>query len=419
MVACGCKMIGKTAVEGCLSEGDVRELVASGLVEDELRGKKVLVIIPDSTRTCPLPLFFRALCGHIRPLARELEFLIALGTHPPMSEEKIEELLQVSASERDVQVANHLWKDPAELSGLGTITGREVKEISEGRLGLDVPVRVNRRASQAETIVICGPVFPHEVVGMSGGNKYLFPGVAGQEIIDFLHWLGALITNPVIIGAAETPVRAVVDRAAAMLGARRLACCMVVTHKGLKGLKGLWVGDAIEAWKEAAKLSSRLHIVYEERPFERVLSMAPRMYDDIWTAGKCMYKLEPVVAEGGELIIYAPHITEISYTHGRVLDEVGYHVRDYFVRQWERFKGFPWGVLAHSTHVKGVGSYEGGVEHPRAEVVLATGIPEERCRRVNLGYRDPAGIDPREWEGREDEGVLLVPRAGETLHRLK
>jgi nickel-dependent lactate racemase len=149
------------------------------------------------------------------------------------------------------------------------------------------------------------------------------------------------------------------------------------------------------------------------------------MYDDIWTAGKCMYKLEPVVADGGEVIIYAPHITEVSYTHGRFLDEVGYHVRDYFLKQWDRYEHYPWAILAHSTHVKGAGVFKieadekTGVETPRVDVVLATGIPEERCRRINLGYRDPASIDPDDFKGREDEGVLLVPKAGEMLYRLR
>ncbi len=143
------------------------------------------------------------------------------------------------------------------------------------------------------------------------------------------------------------------------------------------------------------------------------------MYVDMWTGGKCMYKLEPVVADGGEVVIYAPHITEISYTHGRVLDEIGYHVRDYFVKQWERFKDYPWGVLAHSTHLQGIGTYEDGVERPRIRVTLATGIPRERCEKVGLGYMDPSTIDPREWQGREDEGILVVPKAGEMLYRMR
>jgi hypothetical protein len=125
------------------------------------------------------------------------------------------------------------------------------------------------------------------------------------------------------------------------------------------------------------------------------------------------------VADGGELIIYAPHVTEISYTHGKILDEVGYHCRDFFARQWDKYKQYPWGVLAHSTHVKGAGTYENGVERPRVNVTLATGIPESRCRKVNLGYRDPKSIDPKEWMDREDEGYLYVKKAGETLYRLK
>jgi nickel-dependent lactate racemase len=240
--------------------------------------------------------------------------------------------------------------------------------------------------------------------------------VAGQRIIDMFHWLGALITNVKIIGTAETPVRRVVERAAGFVKTPALACCMVVDHGDLVGLE---VGEPYAAWKRAAAQSDRLHILYVDRPFRSVLSCAPPMYDDLWTAGKCMYKLEPVVADGGELIIYAPHVTEISYTHGAIIDQVGYHCRDYFAGQWDQFKQYPWGVLAHATHVKGAGVYEGGVERPRINVVLATGIPEERCRRVNLGYRDPRSIDPKQWMGREAEGFLCVEKAGETLYRLR
>jgi len=214
---------------------------------------------------------------------------------------------------------------------------------------------------------------------------------------------------------AGTPVRKVIDRAAAMMPIERRALCMVVEKNGLAGLYG---GTPEEAWSAAADLSRDLHVAYKDRPFHTVLSRAPEMYDEIWTAGKCMYKLEPVVADGGELIIYAPHIAEVSYTHGRVLDEIGYHTRDYFLHRMELFAGVPRAVLAHSSHVKGIGTYKEGVEKPRITVTLATGIPEERCRRINLGYRDPKTIDTREGSNREDEGILCVPNAGEILYRL-
>ncbi|MHC4914583.1 MAG: lactate racemase domain-containing protein [Planctomycetota bacterium] len=399
-----------------LTEEQVREKLVAGLRPEEMAGKKVLAVIPDSTRTAPVAQFYRLLCELIGGRAARLDFLIALGTHPPMEEEAITRLVGAGPEERAKHpVYNHLWKDPSELIDLGEIPAAEIAEISGGLMKLAVPVTVNRRVAEYDQLVLLGPVFPHEVVGFSGGNKYLFPGIAGQRIIDMFHWLGALITNVGIIGVAETPVRRVVERAASMVDTPKLGCCMVV-HGG--EMVGLEVGDVPEAWRAAAAISDRLHIVYKDRPFESVLSCAPEMYDDLWTGGKCMYKLEPVVADGGELIIYAPHITEISYTHGKVLDEVGYHCRDFFAAQWASYEKYPWGVLAHSTHVKGAGTYEGGVEKPRVNVVLATGIPEERCRRVNLGYRDPASIDPAEWIDREDRGRLYVKKAGETLYRL-
>jgi nickel-dependent lactate racemase len=208
----------------------------------------------------------------------------------------------------------------------------------------------------------------------------------------------------------------VIDRAASFIDVPKLCCSLVV--KGHDDLMGLYIGTPEEAYEAAADLSAKHHIVYVDKPFKRVLSVMPEMYDDLWTAAKGMYKLEPAIADGGEVVVYAPHIDEVSYTHGQIIDEIGYHVRDYFVKQWDRFERYPWGVLAHSTHLRGAGTYENGVERPRIRVTLATGVPRERCERIGLGYLDPAAVDFDEWRGREDEGILVVPRAGEMLYRL-
>jgi nickel-dependent lactate racemase len=219
-----------------------------------------------------------------------------------------------------------------------------------------------------------------------------------------------------IIGNKWTPVRRVVDRAAAMVKVPKLCFCLVTDGPGLAGL---YAGSPEAAWDAASDLSRRLHITRKDHPFQTILSCAPPMYEDVWTGGKCMYKLEPVLADGGELIIYAPHIREVSVTHGRILLEVGYHCRDYFLKQWGRFQKYPWGVLAHSTHVHGLGTFVNGLDTPRARVVLATSIPADVCRKINLGYRDPKTIRPQDFAGREDKGVLLVPKAGEMLFQLK
>jgi len=399
----------------------VAEVIARACPTETMQGRRVLLIIPDHTRTAPVGLMFKELHAHLAGVVRSLDILVALGTHVAMSEEAICQRLEISVVERrqryrSVRFYNHEWNNPLALELVGTIPSEEIRDLTGGLFAMDVPVEVNRLLFQYDQVILVGPVFPHEVVGFSGGNKYLFPGVAGPRILNFFHWLGAVVTNPMIIGNQWTPVRKVVDRAGAMVQVPKLCFCLVV--EGTE-LAGLFAGSPEGAWEAASDLSRQLHIVYKDRPFHTILSCAPAMYDELWTGGKCMYKLEPVLADGGELIIYAPHIAEISLTHGRVIREVGYHCRDYFLKQWDKYKGYPWGVLAHSTHVRGIGTYEAGVERCRAKVTLATAIPEELCRRINLGYRDPRTINPQDFANRENEGVLLVPKAGEMLYHLK
>jgi nickel-dependent lactate racemase len=269
-----------------------------------------------------------------------------------------------------------------------------------------------------DQLMVCGPVFPHEVAGFSGGAKYLFPGIAGPEIINNTHWLGALVGNMKTIGITDTVVRRVMHRAAQFVP-RPILCISLVVQGA--ALHGLYVGPLDDAWSAAADLSAQLNVVTVPHAFKKVLSMPSEMYDDLWTAAKAMYKVEPAVADGGEVIIYAPHITEVSYTHGKLIDRVGYHVLEYFTKQPDRFRDVPGSIKAHSTHVKGAGSYDAatGIETPRIQVTLATGIPEERCRRINLGYADYRKIDPATWAGREKEGILLLLHAGEMLFRAK
>lgn len=403
-----------------MEDGEVRDVMAEALDQVDLAGKRVLIIIPDGTRSGPIDLCFRLFHELLWDDAAALDYLIALGTHQPMSEAAIHKRIGVSAEEMareyaGVNVFNHHWEDPDTFRQVGVIPAGEIEELSRGMFSQDVPVNVNKMIFDYDQVIICGPVFPHEVVGFSGGNKYFFPGISGREIIDFTHWLGALITSYEIIGTKHTPVRAVIDRAASFIEMPKLCFSLVVRGESLAGF---YAGSPEETWSEAAELSAQTHIIYLDEPVKQVLSVMPEMYDDIWTAAKGMYKLEPVVADGGEVIIYAPHIDEISYTHGHIIDEVGYHVRDYFVKQWDEFKDYPWGVLAHSTHLRGIGEYEDGVEKPRIDVTLATSIPPERCEQVNLGYRDPDSIDPEAWAGRDDEDLLVVPHAGEMLYRL-
>lgn len=415
-------MISKIAPETeYLNSDELNAFVAEALRNENVKGRKVLCIIPDSTRSMPMPEMFRAVCATLDGKAAKLDFLIALGTHPPMPDDAIFKLLGITAEERQttfksVGLYNHDWQNKQALAHIGTISTAEIAEISNGMLAQEAQVEINKRVLDYDFVCIIGPVFPHEVVGFSGGNKYFFPGVSGPEILNLFHWLGALISNPVINGTKYTPVRDVVNRAAKFIPVEKRAFCLNVVDKKAHGI---FYGTPEEAWDAAADLSAKTHVVYKDHPYKSILAMAPAMYDDIWVAGKCMYKLEPVVADGGELIIYAPHVTEISTTHGHLIKKIGYHTRDYFLAQMDKFTDIPGGILAHSTHVRGIGTFEDGVEKPRVQVTLATAIPEAECHAINLGYRDPASINPADWDNREEEGLLLVRNAGEVLYRLK
>jgi nickel-dependent lactate racemase len=405
-----------------LTDGEVGRFVAEQLAVVPLDGRSVCVLVPDGTRSCPLPLLLGAVHSALRTRVSRLTVLVALGTHAPMGDAARAAHLGYGAGGVDVrypgmEVLDHAWWDPAVFVRLGTIPAGRIAELSGGMLREALPVRVNRAVVEHDVTLIVGPVFPHEVVGFSGGNKYLFPGVSGQEVIDLSHWLGALLTSARIIGTlGATPVRSLIDEAASMVPGERLALC-VVTVPGTGSLHSAAFGDPEAAWQAAAEVSARSHIRSLRTPVRRVLSVVPERYDDLWTGAKGFYKVEPVVADGGQVVVYAPHITEIAATHPAIA-EIGYHCRDYFVAQWDRFEHYHWGDLAHSTHLSGAGTYdpESG-ERRRVTVTLATGIPEDVVRSVNLDYLDPAGIDPSAWAA--DPDTLVVPDAGEDLYRLR
>jgi len=403
----------------CVEE-EVRVLLDEGTPVRLFERKRVLVLTPDATRTCPLAMMIRSVVDVIGARAAKLDFMVALGTHTPLAQKDILKLYGIDSRRkmfRGTEFFNHEWGRQESFARIGTFTQEEVEDLSEGRLKEKVPLVINKRIFDYDLVLIVGPVFPHEVVGYSGGAKYLFPGISGGDFLHFFHWLGAVITCKKIIGIKDTPVRRAIDKAMNKVPVPVHCVAMVVNENS--NLCGLYVGDVREAWSKAAELSSQVHVKTKKKPFRVVLGSAPAMYDEIWTAGKVMYKLEQVVADQGTLIIYGPHIREISRTWGKDIERIGYHTRDYFLAQMERFGDIPRGVLAHSTHVRGTGTYEKGVEKPHVNVVLATSIPRETCDRINLGYRDPSEIRLSDYVDREDEGILFVDHAGEILYRLE
>ncbi|HEY5886110.1 MAG TPA: lactate racemase domain-containing protein [Acidimicrobiales bacterium] len=396
-----------------LADGAVESFVAEQFAALDLDGRSLCLVIPDATRNCPLPLLLGAILRAVEGRVRSCQAVVALGTHAAMTEAAMRAMVGVGR----LTVVNHEWWDDDTFAPLGTLAAEEVSRLSGGRLEESVPIRVNRLVVESDVTVIVGPVLPHEVIGFSGGDKYLFPGLSGPELIDVTHWLGALITSSEIIGTrGVTPVRALVHAAADLVPGERHALCVVVDHD-TGGLHHAAFGDPRSAWAAAADVAAETHVEYVDAPVQRVVSLVARRYADLWTGAKGFYKVEPVVADGGEVILYAPHITQIASTHPG-LDTMGYHCRDWFLAHWDEVKDLPRGELAHSTHLFGAGTYdpEHG-EHQRVRVTLATGIPEAVVRGANLRYQDPSTVDLDALYA--DPDTFVVPDAGEVLYRLR
>ena len=399
--------------EVVLDDAVVDRFVTEQFAGLDLDGRSLCLVIPDATRRCPLPTLLGAITRAVEGRVRSCVAVVALGTHAAMDESAMRALVGVEG----LEVVNHEWWDEDTFVSLGTLAAADVARWSQGRLAEDVPIRINRLVVDSDVTVIVGAVLPHEVIGFSGGHKYLFPGLSGPELIDVTHWLGALITSAEIIGTKGiTPVRALVEAAADLVPGERHALCVVVDHETGR-LHQAAFGEPRSAWAAAADVAAETHIEYLDAPVERVVSLVAPRYADLWTGAKGFYKVEPVVADGGEVILYAPHITQIAATHPG-LDAIGYHCRDWFLAHWEEVKHLPRGELAHSTHLFGAGTYdpvEG--EHQRVRVTLATAIPEAVARTANLGHLDPADVDLAAMEA--DPGTLVVHDAGETLYRLR
>ena len=285
-------LTGNGSLEVTMSEQQVGDILAQSLAALPVDGKRVLVIIPDSTRTAPIPMMFRLLYKQLAERVACLDYLIALGTHMAMSEEAITRLVGASAEERAANypkstVYNHHWDDPQALHQIGLISAKETDLLTNGLFAAEVPVVLNRMILDYDHLMICGPVFPHEVAGFSGGAKYFFPGIAGADIINFTHWLGALVTSMHTIGVKDTPVRRVIHHAASYIP-RPISCISMV----LKGsdLHGVYAGPHEAAWSAASDLSKALNIRSMPHSFKSVLSMPSHIYDDLWTAAKAMYK---------------------------------------------------------------------------------------------------------------------------------
>jgi nickel-dependent lactate racemase len=415
-------VVGRGGPTLSLALEELRSIVAAALDAVE-SGERVLAIVPDKTRDDNTDLLFPFAAEILtQKKIAQLDVLIAQGTHAPMTESEKREKIGWDEIGKGVlgQIFDHQWSSEDQLVTLGELSAERIAELTDGLMHESVPVRLNALLAPGnyDLVLVFGATMPHEVAGFAGGAKYFFPGVAGPELTHLTHWLGALATIENVIGRIETPTRRVIEAAAAYVPAPVISFTSVST-RDMDGLHthALFAGDIYESFRRAAEVSREVHIKYIGRKYKRVVALLDRHYDELWVGGKASYKLGSIIEEGGELIIYAPHLTQLSATHGRLIEKYGYapleRVREMVEGSDELRANLC--VAAHLAHVSyGSATNAAGDLTPRYRITLASAVTEAACRRVNLGFLDPQSFRLEDYQ--MDVDTLVVEDAGRDLY---
>lgn len=416
--------IGRGSPASDLSPAELREILERTLLRIA-PGARVLAIIPDKTRDDNTDIVFPFAADILS--ARQVDqfdALVAQGTHVPMTDEEKRSKIGFGDDASPAtfgQIFDHQWNVPEELTTIGELSADEVSRLTNGLLNDAVKVNLNRRLAPDvyDVILIFSATVPHEVAGFAGGAKYLFPGVAGPDLTHATHWLGALASIENVIGRVETPTRHMIEAAADFVSAQIITLNSVVTRDDNNRLRthALYTGDFRSAFRAAAEVSKQIHIKYTGRKYKRVVALLDEHYDELWVGGKASYKLGGIIDEGGELIIYAPHLRSISETHGKLIEKYGYapldRVREMVALSSELQNNLA--VAAHLAHVSYAGKRNAeGQVIPRYRITMASALDEETCRRVHLGFMDHRQFRREDYEN--DPETLVVERAGRDLY---
>lgn len=372
-----------------LTEDELKAAFLRGLkAMEQAHGKprKVLALPPDITR-----LHSRA--GTLTTLAYEhygqalVDIMPTLGTHRPMSPSELDAMYPgIPHSLFRV----HAWRD--DIRTLGQVPASFIENVSEGRLSFDWPVQVNRMIAEGghDCILSIGQVVPHEVMGMANYTKNVFIGAGGSESINKSHYLGAVYGLERIMGRAANPVRRVLDYAQAHFG-RSLPVLYVLTvvarhSDGTLALKGLFMGDDDECFLRASELSLKVNVTMLDKPLAKVVVyLDPREYRSTWLGNKSVYRTRMAIADGGELLVLAPGVTEFGEDAeiDRLIRKYGYAGTDTILRlvesEPELYANLS--AAAHLIH----GSSEG-----RFSITYAAGgLSRDEIEGVGYGYMDP------------------------------
>lgn len=406
----------KGSTDSSLSAEDLRDGLFEALAK--MGGKqKVLAVPPDFTR-------FPSRAGELTEFTWEYygekltDILPALGTHTPMTDEQIS--IMYGKTPRNL-FRDHDWRN--DVVTLGYVPADYVKEVSEGAVDFEWPVQVNKLIQNGghDLILSIGQVVPHEVVGIANYNKNIFVGTGGSEGINKSHFIGAAYGMEKMMGRANTPVRKVFNYASEHL-ASHLPIVYVLTVVGLnkQGVLqtyGLFVGDDLDVFNQAAKLSLEVNFEMVEKPLKKVLVwLDPTEFKSTWLGNKSVYRTRMAIADGGELIVLAPALKEFGEDKeiDRLIRKYGYFGTPYTLKATNENKELQdnLGAAAHLIH----GSSEGRFSITYCPGKRAENLSREEIESVGFHWADMDEVMEKYDFKSLKEGFNTLPNGEEIFY---
>ncbi len=400
-----------------VSEREIEQAVDRLLSEARLRInrdlKRVLLLPPDLTRAHSGAGRITELLYNKLPDAH-VEVIPTLGQHLPHTEAENQWMF---GSIPEHRIFAHDWRDGC--TRVGVIPASLVAETTAGAADWDIPVDLNTKLIEEpwDLIINIGHVVPHEVLGFANHNKNYYIGLGGKDTICASHIAAAVYGIENNLGCLITPLRACYnwseDRHLANLPDVYLQIVMRRDEAQQLVTSGIFVGDDLETYLEAARLSRDQNITIFDKPLKKVVAvMQADEFRATWVANKAVYRTRMAIADGGELLILAPGVERFGEQ-----PEVDALIRKYGYRGTARtlalyrvepdMQEIPHGV-AHLIH---------GSSEDRFTITYAPGhLTQAEIESVGYQYADLATMLQRYDPAIMKEGWNTMPDGEEVFY---
>jgi len=369
--------------------------------------KRVLLLPPDITRAHSGVGRLTEMLYQSFASEADVHVIPTLGQHVPHTRAENERMFGAIPEER---IHAHDWRGGC--VPVGEIPADFVAEVSAGAADWSIPIVLNRMLMEEpwDLVINVGHVVPHEVLGFANHNKNYFIGLAGKDLICASHMAAACCGIENNLGTLTTPVRACFNKAEddylGHLPDLYIQVVMARNEEGELVHTGVYVGDDLDTYLEAARQSRQQNVTVFDEPIRKMVCvMQEDEFASTWVANKAVYRTRMALADEGELVIIAPGLKRFGEQPevDALIRKYGYVGTPRVMEQYHANADMQ--DLAHATAHLIHGSSEG-----RFTITYAPGhLSKEEIEGVNFQYADLAATLARYPIDRLREGFNELP----------